>query len=157
MKKYLSIILLFISMKSFACDCGIKKLSEWQKSEIENSECIFVGEVIEINKTDLTFKIKVTESLDGGDAIGNIYIGKNWAYCSPYVEKKGTWIVYGQMEDGFLRLNMCGISRSFDNPVVSPFILPSSESEKAKSEIIKVALSELELEITALRKRRDEE
>ena len=157
-------------MKSFACNCAIKKLSEWQKYELENTECIFIGEVIEVNDSDLTFKIKVTESLDGGDSIGNIYIGKNWKYCSPYVKKDGKWIVYGNMEDGFLRLNMCGISRSFDYPIVNP--LPTSSElyeknttekerkkiyEKLRAENMKIAISDLELEIIALRKKRDNE
>ena len=167
MKKYLAIILIIISIKSFACDCGMNKLSELQKSEILNSECIFIGEVIKVNITDLTFEIKVTESLDGGDKIGNIYTGKNWKACSPFVEKNGKWIVYGHMEDGFLRLNMCGISRSFDNPIVNPLMIPSAENnndiksktelDKLQAENIKKAQTELELEITALRKRRDEE
>ena len=170
MKKHLMIILLLISLKSVACTCMIKKLSELQKSELENSECIFIGEVIEVNKSDLTFKIKVTESLDGGDSIENVYIGKNWKYCSPYVEGNGKWIIYGNMEDGFLRLNMCGISRRFDYPIVNP-LPPSPELykknttekerkkiyEKIRSENMKIALSDLELEITALRKKRDDE
>jgi len=170
MKKHLAIILLLISFKSFACTCAIKKLSDWQKSELENSECIFIGEVIDINNSDLTFKIKVTESLDGGDSNGNIYIGKNWKYCSPYVSETGRWIVYGHMEDGFLRLNMCGISRSFDYPIVNP-LPPSPELyekqmteiekqnliEKIRAENMKIALSDLELEIIALRKIRDDE
>jgi len=170
MKKHLTIILILLSLKSFACECGIKRLSDSQKAELENSECIFIGEVIEVNNTDLTFKIKVTESLDGSDSIGNIYIGKNWKYCSPYVQENGKWIVYGTMEDEFLRLNMCGISRSFDHPIVNP-MLPSPELfeksatkkerkkifEKLYAKNMKIALSELELEINALRKRRNEE
>ena len=73
------------------------------------------------------------------------------------------------MEDGFLRLNMCGISRSFQYPIVN-HIPPSPELyeknmtekerkkiyEKLRAENMEIALSELELEITALRKRRDE-
>lgn len=170
MKKYLVIILLLISFKSFACTCAIKKLSEWQKYELENSECIFIGEVIEVNNSDLTFKIKVTESLDGRGDKGNVYVGKNWKYCEPYIEEKGKWIVYGKMENGFLRLNMCGISRSFDYPIVnplppSPYLYEKQMTEKEKQNLIekvraenmKIALSDLELEITDLRKRRDEE
>ncbi len=104
-----------------------------QKTEIINSECIFIGEVIEVNDSDFTFKIKVTESLDGGDAIGNIYIGRNWKTCSPYIDKKGKWIVYGNLENGFLRLNMCGISRSFDYPIVD-MIIPPPSTEKNELE-----------------------
>jgi len=170
MKKFITIILLLISFKGIACTCAIKKLSEWQKWEIENSECIFIGEVIELNESDLTYKVKVTESLDGGDKVGTVYTGKNWKYCSPYISEMGKWIIYGHMEDGFLRLNMCGISRSFENPIVNP-IPPSPELyekdmtekerknvfDKMRAENMKIALSDLELELKALRKRRDEE
>ena len=168
----LSIILIFgisIPTEIYACTCSIKKLADWQKSELENSECIFIGEVIKVNN-DLTYEIKVTESLDGGDAKGNIYIGQNWKYCSPYVENKGKWIIYGRMENGFLKMNMCGISRPFENPMVNPIPPPPelyenkiSESErnrkveKLKKENFEIAIKDLKLEINALRKRRDQE
>lgn len=168
MKKYLTIIVLLISLKGLACDCALKTLSDWQKSELENSEFIFIGDVIEVNDSDWTFKIKVTEPLVGGDSIGNIYVGKNWKYCSPYVHEKGKWIVYGTMEEGFLRLNICGISRSFSNPVVNllpppPELKGKRTTEKKREEIyenllaenLKIGLSDLELEIGALRKIRD--
>lgn len=168
MKKYIALILLLISFKGIACTCKIKKLSEWQKLEIENSECIFIGEVIEVNESDLTYKVKVTESLDGGDKVGTVYYGKNWKYCSPYISEIGKWIIYGHIEDGFLRLNMCGISRSFENPIVNP-IPPSPELyeknmtekerkkvfDKIRAENMKIALTDLDLELKALRKRRD--
>jgi hypothetical protein len=136
---------------------------------MENSECIFIGEVFEINNKDLTYKIKVIESLDGGDEIGNIYLGKNWKGCEPFIEEKGKWLIYGHTENGYLRTNMCGISRSFDYPVVV-HIPPKPELYKNKSELekkrlfeksrtenLKIAKSELELELKALRKNRDEE
>ncbi|PHQ28867.1 hypothetical protein [Leeuwenhoekiella nanhaiensis] len=171
MKKYIAIILLLTSFKGIACTCAIKKLSELQKSEIENSECIFIGEVIEVNESDLTYKVKVTESLDGGDKVGTVYTGKNWKYCSPYISELGKWIIYGHMEGGFLRLNMCGISRSFENPIMNPIPLPSPELfeknitekerkkifDKMQAENMKNALSDLELELKVLRKRRNEE
>lgn len=169
MKLPKTILLIFgilISLKSFACTCKTKSLSEWQKWEIENSECIFIGEVIDVNKTDLTFKIKVTESLDGGDSVGNIYIGKNWKYCHPYVEKIGKWIVYGNIENGFLRLNMCGISRGFDEPsTLTPEHTPPPpkstneqiDFKKIREEYFVKSKKDLELEIIALRKKRDEE
>ncbi len=162
-------LLISISTEIIACTCGILRLTDLQKSEIENSECIFIGEVFEIDKSTQTFKIKVSESLDGGDISSNIYIGKNWKYCSPYVDEKGKWIVYGFMEDGFLRLNLCGISRSFDYPVVYPILpiiselneKPKSEPEykmeadKRRSENIKKGLIELNAEIAILRKMRN--
>ena len=98
----------FFAHSGFACDCPFKSLEELQKREMENSECIFIGEIIELNN-DLTYKIKVIESLDGGDLQDNIYIGKNWKSCQPYIEKIGTWLVYGRMESGFLKMNICKV------------------------------------------------
>ncbi len=160
---FLSIGIL-ISSNSFACTCITKTLSEWQKWEIENSECIFIGEVMNVNETDLTFKIKVTESLVGGDAVGNIYIGKNWKYCHPYVEKDGKWIIYGNMENAFLRLNMCGISRPFDKPSTltsdhtpppPKYINKQNDLDKIREEYLLKATKDLRLEIVALREERD--
>ncbi len=156
---FLSIGIL-ISSNSSACTCKTKTLSEWQKWEIENSECIFIGEVINVNQTDFTFNIKVTESLDGGDAVGNIYIGKNWKYCHPYVEKNGKWIIYGNMKNGFLRLNMCGISRPFDKPstLTSDHTPPPPKSINEHNDLDKIRerylvkeTKDLKLEIVALR------
>jgi len=167
MKKFL-IILVLISAEIIACQCPFKTLSDWQKSEVKNSQCIFIGDVISINQADSTFIIKVIESLDGGDDIGNLYIGKNWKVCGPDVGKKGKWIVYGNIYDGFLTLNSCGISRSFDYPVIFPAPPPLelfeqnlTEKERDKkiqdlrSENIRKGKKDLKLELNALRKRRD--
>ena len=149
-------------MKMFACECGIHKLSYLQKVEYENSECIFIGEVTDVNKSENTFIVKVVESLDGGDEIGNIYFGKNWSTCSPYIREKGKWIIYGSSENGFLRLNMCGISRDFENPDnnFSLIDIPLNESQLSSKLEIKKAKKKakdlLRLEIIALRKKRDE-
>ncbi len=170
MKKHLLIILFLISLKSFACTCVPKKLSERQKSELKTAEYIFIGDVIEINKTDFTFKIKVTESLSRKSCIDDVYIGKNWRYCYPYIQEKGKWIVYGNIEKGFLRLNPCGISRLIDNPVADMYptelkyldiIIDNPDKkyiERIEKEIAKekleTALKDLNLEIIALRERK---
>lgn len=130
------------------------------------SECIFVGNVIEVNE-DLTYKIVVIESLDGGDVQGNVYLGQNWRYCYPYVDKKGTWLVYGSIENGFFKVNSCGLSRSFDKPSApisdSKEILELERELESKNlgesksyEIFKkMQLLDLANELKALRKRRD--
>ncbi|WP_396636265.1 hypothetical protein [Maribacter sp. R77961] len=163
-KSHLILILILLVVEiTYACSCPFRKLAEMQKREVENSECIFVGKVTEV-KEDLTYKIIVMESLDGGDLQGNVYIGQNWKYCYPYVEEEGTWLFYGRMENGFFKLNSCGLSRAFDNPFA-----PTSESKEldeygAKMELEKIPDAEilngmfridLANEIAALRKRRD--
>ncbi len=154
-----------LASKTFACSCKTKSLAERQKWETENSECIFIGEVLEINESDWTFKIKVIESLDGGDKKGNVYIGKNLKYCSPYVSETGKWMVYGNIEKGFLRLNSCGISRSFQNPTtLTADHIPPPPPKVAKDKIdfdntredyLAKAKKDLELEIIAVREELD--
>jgi hypothetical protein len=138
---------------------------EQQQREMQ-SACIFIGEVIEIND-DLTYKIRVVESLDGGDIQDNIYIGQNWKTCYPYVEENGFWLFYGDIVDGFFKVNICGLSRPFSNPFA-----PMSDSEEVKqlgrkldtenlgekeANVIfeKMQLMDLANEIKALRRRRD--
>lgn len=169
MKKSIwTILLIFMFTQNiFACDCVPKSLVELQNSEMENSECMFVGEIFEINN-DLTYKIRVVESLDGGDLQGNVYIGKNWKSCQPYVEEMGFWLVYGSTENGFLKMNLCGISRSFEKPQAPPSnfdldvfgINPETVEEGFYEEFYdafwKRQRLDLANEIAALRKRRDE-
>lgn len=155
-------LLSILTQNIFACDCGFKSLAELQTKEIEISECIFIGEIIEIN-SDLTYKIRVIESLDGGDLQDNIYFGKNWKSCQPYVEEAGFWLVYGRMENGFLKMNICGLSRAFDKPTAPPSISEKKESmdkgnmteEELYSELWKERRMDLADEIYALRRRRD--
>ncbi|AZQ44433.1 hypothetical protein [Nonlabens ponticola] len=169
MKKYLVFIFILTAAKSFACNCGIVRLSDLQQSELAKSECIFIGEVIEIDDTNLTFKIIVTESLDSGDAIGNTYLGKNWKSCSPVVDAHGQWIMYGQMKDGFLRPNLCGISRSFEDPIVrkvsnNPNLYSKNINDEERKRLFnklqienkRKAITDLDHEINALRRLRDE-
>ncbi|MFS4446775.1 hypothetical protein [Maribacter sp. 2307UL18-2] len=168
MKKLLLTLTVFILFPKeiVACDCVYKSLVEYQEREIKKSECIFIGKITEIND-DSTYKITVVESLDGGDLQGNVYLGLNLRYCEPYVDKVGTWLVYGRMEDGFLKMNICGISRSFENPSAPPSGSTESLEFQKKLELEKepnqepfliwgkLARLDLANEIYALRKRRD--
>ncbi|MFS4449708.1 hypothetical protein [Maribacter sp. 2307UL18-2] len=165
-KILLVLILVIIPKKIIACDCIHKSLVELQEREIQISECIFIGKITEINDDD-SYKITVIESLDGGDVQGNVYLGLNWRYCTPYIDGIGTWLVYGHMEDGFLRMNICGISRSFENTNAPPSGSKESiefqkrlELQKSPNEdpfLIWKKLGKLDLanEIYTLRKRRD--
>ncbi len=156
------IVVVYFADTTFACDCVLKSLAQMQKLEIESSECIFVGEITAVND-DLTYEIVVIESLDGGDLQGNVYIGQNWKYCSPYVEEKGMWLVYGGMENGFLKMNICGISRAFDKPIAPPSISDDKTidrntkmtEEEFYTAFWKERRIDLADEIIALRRRRD--
>ena len=166
----LILLIFFININSFACSCVPSKLSIKQKQEIENSECVFIGEVININSENNTYEIIVKESIDGNESIGEIFIGKNHKYCTPNITKKGKWIIYGKIEGDFLVTNICGISRSFENPELNlytqiPRLIPTMNEkeywknkkekryEKWMQENKKNAQIQLKKEIKALRKR----
>tara|TARA_R100001369_G_scaffold85764_2_gene119696 strand:- start:805 stop:1080 length:276 start_codon:yes stop_codon:yes gene_type:complete len=60
----------------YSCNCPIvKDLNKIQEYEYENSECIFVGEVLSVNLDNHTFEIEVIESFDETNS-GTIYTGK---------------------------------------------------------------------------------
>ena len=152
----------------FGCICPPKiDIPKIQKNEIENSDCIFIGEVLKVYD-DLTYKIKVIESLDGGDEIGNIYIGRNSGNCEPFIENTGKWIIYANNDNNLLEANGCGISRSFEYPVIKPLAPPPAKlndstksKEEQKADFIKlrqksfqIGMSQLNSEISTLRKMR---
>ena len=111
-----SFILLLSIYFSTLCTCPPQRLSDLQKEEIKNSEYIFIGEVLEINHLEDFYTVKVIEPLDNRNNQGTIYTGKNWKSCSPYIDSKGKWLIYGNMEKDFFRVNLCGLSRSFKDP-----------------------------------------
>ena len=167
MKKYLiipfPIVVIFLSI---ACICPPTRLSDKQKEEIENSEYIFIGNVIEIDESNHTYKIRIIESLKNCAIEGLVYEAKNWKSCDPYINSTGKWLIYAQMEDGYIKTNLCGISRSFKKPqdVISsipPPPLIENESNKEyerkrelwKQEDQKRSKQDLENEIENLRKR----
>jgi hypothetical protein len=62
MKKTISILLIIISLKSFACECPEYDLQKLDSESYEWSDLVLIGEVI---KTGTNFQIKVTETLKG--------------------------------------------------------------------------------------------
>lgn len=155
---------LLISLKSFACICKFKKLSEMQKLEFENSAYIFIGEVLEIGASHKMFKIKVIESFKGG-AIGTVYNGSNNKFCGPIINEKGKWLIYGNFNvENLLEINTCGLTRSFEHPEknisATRLPIPPPSTKKSESQVEKrkrqrklKAKFDLDKEIADLRKK----
>ena len=147
---------LLIPKVSFACECLPSSLVSAQKIEFENSDCILIGEVLEIDPKNDTFKVKVIESFNG-DENDIVYNGIYNRFCAPIINKKGKWLIYGNInDDGLLEINACGLTRSFKNPEDNIFGLGTDfatypETEKEKTERIKKAKSDLIDEIKILR------
>lgn len=119
-KKIPFLLFIIYTTICYPCDCGafkniISPTKETQKTSRENSECILVGRINSIDIRNQIAEITVIESLDGSDLQDNTYLVKGWKYCSPYFKNDGVWLIYGYTEDGYLRPNICGISRSFDS------------------------------------------
>ena len=167
-KQILTLLFLtfLVTSKAFACDCKVpKSLKAVQDREFENSECIFIGEVIKIDTEKNSFEIKVIESFSG-DEIGKIYSGIYDDLCGPIIDEKGKWLIYANYSsDNLIEINACGITRSFKRPEYNvsatrpPEPLPPNEKEsKSKAEKKRAewklrAKSDLENEIIDLRKR----
>lgn len=111
------ILTLGFSIKTFACNCSIPKSLELvQKYDYENSECIFIGEVFEVNKSENSFKIRIIESFKSNEK-GTIYEGKYDGQCGPIIDTEGKWLIYADLDsENVLNVSSCGISRDFKNP-----------------------------------------
>jgi hypothetical protein len=157
---FTTFFLLLFSIKTFACNCPkVEELKDKQISEYENSECIFIGEIFEIDYENQIFKIKVTESFKGSK-IGEIYNGKFDSSCGPRIDHEGIWLIYGNFFDSsILTANECGLSRSFKKPEFGHYKIskPESFAEMEYWDFIKkIAKNELEKEIQILRKKTTE-
>lgn len=113
----LNIILFFISISAYSyCLCPPMPLEKLQQYELKESEVIFIGEITDFNKNTQYYKVKIEELFRGELKTNDIIIGENWKYCTPHINRNGKWIIYGKIANGVLKMNECGISRSFENP-----------------------------------------
>jgi hypothetical protein len=110
------IILLLVTWTySIACTCNRRTLKETQETSIKQSPLIFIGDVIEFNNKNRTYKLKIVEILKG-EAKTNVIEGASLTSCSGFADK-GRWIVYADTYDnGIIDFTFCGLSRSFENP-----------------------------------------
>lgn len=153
-----------ISNQSIACDCrDSKDVKEIQNREFTNSKYIFIGEISKIDTKKHTFEVKVIESFKGVKN-GKVYRGVYNKLCGPIIDEVGKWLIYGtSYSDNAIKVNVCGLTRSFENPehifsaTQPPKPLPSKAS---KSQIEKETIAwkerakaDLAKEIAVLRKR----
>jgi hypothetical protein len=141
--KILIWFLILTSSKAIACTCSVpKSLKAIQDYEYEISECIFIGEVLEIDSILSRFTFKVLESFKGVEN-GTIYIGKYDPMCGPIIDEIGKWLIYGNFNDeNQIVINHCGLTRSFKRPehnvsATKPPMPPLPNKKETKSEIEK--------------------
>ena len=158
----LIILTVSIGIESIACNCGIPKSLELVQDYVfENSECVFVGEVLEVNKAENTFIIKVIESFKGNDN-ETIYKGTYDEQCGPIIDTKGQWLIYADLNsDYILVVGSCGISRDFKNPefnvTIEGLLIKEFKGtrEKHGNKFNEKAKKDLKIEIEKLRAKKE--
>jgi hypothetical protein len=122
----LIILLAVMTFSAFACDCTRNSnLKEAQKASFEESDLVFIGEVVSIGENlkykykgwfdNRIFEIEVTEGFKGA-TIGDILKGRSLTSCSTAPEP-GIWLIYANIdEEGFMTFSYCGLSRAFNKP-----------------------------------------
>lgn len=156
---------------SFACDCkSIEDLKKTQKESYNTSQLIFIGELVDSNKNN-SYQFKVIEILKG-NVNDSIIFGQYQSSCSDIPNRIGEiWLVYtNPNKDGIIDIDMCGLSRSFDQPFLknkeaSIYPPPNFTDSDATMALINYyikrsiytdkALNVLKNEIAQLRKWRD--
>lgn len=155
-------IIFFLSFHvSYACDCkSFETIKEKQDFEYENSNSIFIGEILEINHVNHTLKVKIIE-LFKGTKDDQIINGKFDEQCGPYISSKGKWLIYGNIIGNILEIKPCGLTRSIINPKENPITIPpppdanlnKSELKQKHLEWLNREKEELKKEINLLRKK----
>lgn len=168
------IFLLFIGWTDLlACVCHRRPLKEVQNQSIKDTPLIFVGDVLTSDIDGQTYEIKIVETLKGEIKAKTIK-GKAMTSCSGFPDK-GRWIIYAtSFENGFIDFNICGLSRSFENPHLiyiwaTDYTIPppptrdyetdskysiqaNIDFQKEMTRLKEKALNDLEIEIERLRK-----
>ncbi|WP_436515665.1 hypothetical protein [Ekhidna sp. To15] len=120
-------LLTFIQLNLYACHCGfIENLQQTQQEDFENSELVFVAEVIKVYESqeyskegwfnNVVYELKVTESFKG-TTVGKIVKGNALTSCDIYPKENETWLVYANMGmKGMISISGCGLSRSVYEP-----------------------------------------
>lgn len=151
MKLLLSIFLFTLSFSTcIACDCNdFEKLNIAREKEYNYSDVIFIGEIIALSDDSSNFQIKVLELFKGDIIVSQTLVGINNSYCTPYINKTGKWLIYGNLQNGELRLNICGLSRSFETPYHNHHFIYIPEPPKQidstyKSSVLRESLAKKE-------------
>lgn len=116
--RHLLILILFVSScSSSACDCAaIKDLKGVQNQQYDSSDLVFVGRVSQPS-VDGSFGFEVIELFKGNSSLKSVKgVCDNFCCYSPS-DIGVLWLVYATVDEkGIIRMDGCGISRSFDEP-----------------------------------------
>jgi len=134
-KNLLVLLTLIISEQTFCCDCkNLKPLDSLRNISYNQSEIVFLGELIDYNTIENSFTFKIIELFKG--EIKSIFIkGKSFDSCSTFPMDKCKWIVYANFQESdYISINQCGASRSENNPIcINCYEIPGPTELSGKS------------------------
>ncbi|WP_405350066.1 hypothetical protein [Nonlabens sp. Asnod3-H03] len=135
---YYKLILLFLVLPFESDYCTCPPPRHWEKAasiEYEYSEVVFVGDVKSFSNDKNKFTIEVCEVFKGDLKSGQIILGKNLRSCYPYIDRGGSWLLFGNHSQIF-EVNECGISSNIEKPrqLMIPIKPPSVISKNRRIE-----------------------
>ena len=162
--KYLGLILiLFLTLKGYSCSCPPQnKFHDQRVIEYEGADIILIGDVTLNSKDKNLHEIKILEIFKGEHLIKCEFLeGINSKYCYPTINENGKWLIYGRIEEGFFKLNDCGLSRSFKRPhensyfhiieSMMKFKNPKINMKMVQEKVVEISKQELTIEVGILR------
>lgn len=100
-----------------SCSCApTGNLPEAQEKEFAVSDNVIIGEIVNISDDERLIILKVKEIFKGNLEVGQVIKFKNNYYCEPFIDMLGEWLIYSKTEEGELKVNECGLSRSLIAP-----------------------------------------
>ena len=156
-------ISIFISSQTFGCDCkNLGPLDSLRQISYNESDFVFLGELIEVDTIYFTFTFRIIEKFKG-EVRNSIIKGKCFDSCSIFPRDKCLWIIYADTKEGLIDINQCLASRSEMNPIcINCYDIPdpySNEKEKKEYEkeielLKRKAIYDWKNEIEILRQRK---
>ena len=142
-KLYITAFLALFSLDSaFACKCKeIKSLQESREKSFEYSEIVFLGQLIEFDRENGTYKFEIIE-LYKGKAKSDTISGKVFSSCSMLPMDLSKWIVYANYEEGLtIDISTCLATRSETNPIcLGCYEFPPPPKPNQKTDKIEIKL-----------------
>ena len=109
--------MVFISYQTYCCDCkDLGPLDSLRKISYNNSELVFIGELIDFDTIDYSYTFRIIE-LFKGESKTKLIKGKYFDSCSQFPSEKCKWIIYANIrENNLINISDCLASRSELHP-----------------------------------------
>ena len=120
MKKLLAIgVGIFVSIQVMACSC--MKLGKLTEEAYTQATDIFIGKAVEVDtlleENLISIRFKVKESIKGAKVkYIEVTTPMSSAACGLYIQEGEKWYIFGSIEDGEMRVNMCGRHANLTKP-----------------------------------------